>query len=113
MHSLTKFHTSKTHLTTLQTIVQTDDDLALLAQNIHRTNAKRKFYENLAKEPAGFVKRWMSSQQRDLEVVLAESGRGAGEEGSVGEELRRSGVWGGKGARESVGAWLARNSKGV
>ncbi|KAK4543175.1 hypothetical protein LTR36_005725 [Oleoguttula mirabilis] len=126
MHQLTRFHTSKSHLATLQTLVKTDDDLALLAQHIHATNAKRKFHDNLAKDPASFVKRWISSQQRDLEVVLAEATRGGGgaaaggedgqAAGSVGEGFRRGGaegVWGGKGARESVGLWLARNSKGV
>lgn len=108
----TRLHTSKTHLTTLQTLTRTDDDLALLVQKIHHTNAKRKFYENLAKDPATFVKRWVSSQQRDLEMVLAEGMRGGGVE--EGEEWRRGGkggVWGGEGARESVGLWLARNAK--
>lgn len=108
---LTRFHTSKSHLTTLQQIVQTDDDLALLVQKIHHTNAKRKFYDNLAKDPTNFVKRWVSSQQRDLEVILAEATRGGGEDAG-GEEWRRGGmegVWGSDVARESVGLWLARN----
>ncbi|KAK5126141.1 hypothetical protein LTR85_011496 [Meristemomyces frigidus] len=122
VHRLTRFHTSKSHLTTLQTLVKTDDDLALLAQSIRHTNAKRKFYDNLAKDPAAFVKRWVSSQQRDLEVLLAEGARGWGgggggggeDAGVVGEGFRKGGVegvWGGRGARESVGLWLARNSK--
>ena len=93
--------------------MQTDDDLALLVQKIQQTNAKRKFYDNLAKDPTNFVKRWISSQQRDLEVIMAEATRGGGEDGS-GEEWRRGGqdgVWGSQLARESVGMWLARNSK--
>lgn len=113
LHQLTRFHTSKTHLNDLQTIVKTDDDLALLVQKIHQTNAKRKFYNNLAKDPSSFIKRWVSSQQRDLEVVLAEATRGGGED-ATGEEFRRGGrdgVWGSELARESVGLWLARNSK--
>ena len=114
MHQLTRFHTSKSHLSTLQTIVKTDDDLALLVQKIHQTNAKRKFYDNLSKDPTNFVKRWISSQQRDLEVVLAEATRGGGEDGGAGEEFRRGGVegvWGSQMARESVGLLLARASK--
>jgi SWI/SNF-related matrix-associated actin-dependent regulator of chromatin subfamily D len=104
-------------LQSLQTIVQHDDKLALLVQKINQTNAKRKFYDNLAKDPANFVKRWVSSQQRDLEVVLAEAtrggGLGGGEEGAS-EEWRRGGeggLWGTKLARESVGLWCARQGK--
>jgi len=93
--------------------VTTDDELAVLVQKLHQTNAKRKFYENLAKDPTSFIKRWISSQQRDLEVILAEATRGGGEEG-MSEEWRRGGndgVWGSQQARESVGLWLARNGK--
>jgi SWI/SNF-related matrix-associated actin-dependent regulator of chromatin subfamily D len=87
--------------------------LALLVQKIHQTNAKRKFYNNLAKDPASFVKRWISSQQRDLEAILAEATHGGGED-ATNEEFRRGGkdsVWGSELARESVGLWLARNQK--
>lgn len=111
-HTLTRFHTSKQHLSTLQTIVKTDDDLALLVQKLHQTNAKRKFYDNLAKDPASFVRRWVSSQRRDLEVLLAERGGEYGRDGGVGGGGGGGGgVWGGKGARESVGAWLSREGK--
>lgn len=112
-HQLTKFHSSKTHLNDLQSIIKTDEDLALLVQKTHQTNAKRKFYNNLAKDPASFVKRWVSSQQRDLEVILAEASRGGGED-ATNEEFRRGGkdgVWGSELARESVGLWLARTQK--
>ncbi|KAK4999177.1 SWI/SNF and RSC complex subunit Ssr3 [Elasticomyces elasticus] len=101
---------SPTHLANLQQIVQLDDALALTVQKINHTNAKRKFYDSLSRDPARFVKRWISSQQRDLEVILAEATRGGGEDGS-GEEFRRGGpdgVWGTSLARESVGLWLAR-----
>lgn len=113
LHQLTRFHTSKAHIGDLQTIVRTDDELALLVQKIHQTNAKRKFYDNLAKDPTSFVKRWISSQQRDLEVILAEATRGGGED-ATNEEFRRGGrdgVWGSELARESVGLWLARNNQ--
>ncbi|KAL2352703.1 SWI-SNF complex subunit [Cryomyces antarcticus] len=102
------------YLSTLTAISSLDDALALTIQKINQTNAKRKFFESLAREPAGFVKRWISSQKRDLEVIAGEAGRAGGEDGSIGEEFRRGGresVWGGEIARESVGLWLAKGSK--
>lgn len=102
---------SASHLTNLKAIAALDDDLAIIVQNISHSNQKRKFYDSLSRDPANFVRRWVSSQQRDLEVILAEAGRGAGEEGYAGEEFRRGGsesVWAGSQARESVGLWLAR-----
>ncbi|TKA66023.1 hypothetical protein B0A49_10501 [Cryomyces minteri] len=102
------------YLSTLTAISNLDDALALTIQKINQTNAKRKFFESLAREPAGFVKRWISSQKRDLEVIVGEAGRAGGEDGSIGEEFRRGGresVWGGEIARESVGLWLAKGSK--
>lgn len=115
---LTRFHqnhqSSPQHIKTLQQITSLDSDLALLVQQIHHTNAKRKFYENLAKDPVGFVKRWTSSQRRDLEVVLAEERNGGLEatgNGVMAQEWRKGGedgVWGSTIAKESVGLWLAR-----
>lgn len=104
-------HSSPSHLANLRVITQLDDDLALMVQKINHTNAKRKFYDSLARDPTSFIKRWVSSQQRDLEVVLAEGGRGNGVEEWAGEEFRRGGkdsMWGGTLAKESVGLWLAR-----
>lgn len=108
----------------MRDIVGLDDDLALLVQQVNQTNAKRKFYDNLGKDPANFLKRWTSSQQRDLEVILAEAtrgggsgglgGLGAGEEMGASEEWRRggeNGLWGSVGAKEGVGLWLARQGK--
>ncbi|KAK0257192.1 hypothetical protein B0A54_13484 [Friedmanniomyces endolithicus] len=116
--ALTKFHTSKTHLATLRSIVQTDDDLAVLVQKIQSTNGKRKFYDSLSRDPANFVRRWVGSQGRDLGVIAAEGGGrgggGSGDDAGLGEEWRRGGedgIWGGVGAREGVGMWLARNGK--
>lgn len=110
---LTKLQNHRSHINELQTIIRTDEDLALLVQKIHNTNAKRKFYENLSKDPANFVKRWFSSQIRDQDVILAENLRGGGEEGP-GEFYGKGGndgLWGTQQAQESVGLWLARNTK--
>ncbi|TKA81529.1 hypothetical protein B0A55_02985 [Friedmanniomyces simplex] len=118
--ALTKFHTSKTHLATLRSIVQADDDLAVLVQKIQSTNGKRKFYDSLSRDPGTFVRRWVGSQRRDLGVITAEGGGrgggGSGDDGGLGEEWRRGGVegvWGGQGAREGVGLWLARGGAKV
>lgn len=99
----------------LKAMTAIDDDIALLVQKMNNVNAKRHFYEDLALDPTQFIKRWMSSQQRDLEVVLAEGGRGVGdtrEDGMPMDVFRTGGtqgIWGGDLARESVGLWLARN----
>lgn len=111
-------------MNTLKDIVAYDDDIALLVQKLNQTNAKRKFYENLSKDPTNFLKRWISSQQRDLEVILAEATRGggsgglgalgSGEDMGASDEWRRGGeggLWGSVGAREGVGLWLARQGK--
>lgn len=116
-NQLHRFQTTKS-LKELHNILQIDDDLALLVQKMHATNAKRKFYDRLSKDPAAFVQRWISSQQRDLEVIMAEATRagvaGAEEPPSATEAMRKGGaegVWGSDLARESVGMWLARNGK--
>ncbi|GAB7357614.1 hypothetical protein MBLNU459_g0114t1 [Dothideomycetes sp. NU459] len=104
-------HSSPSHLASLRAITQLDDDLALMVQKVNHTNAKRKFYDSLARDPTSFIKRWVSSQQRDLEVILAEGGRGNGVEEWAGEEFRKGGkdsIWAGTLAKESVGLWLAR-----
>lgn len=104
-------HSSPSHLANLKAITQLDDDLALLVQKVQHVNARRKFHDAMARDPAAFIKRWIDSQRRDLEVIAAEGGRGLGDEGYPGEEFRRGGeqgVWGGRLARESVGLWLAR-----
>lgn len=108
--AMQKLQHQPSHVQALQSIIATDDQLALLVQKLHESNGKRKFYDNLSKDPANFVKRWTSSQKRDLEVILAEATRGGGEDGQS-EEFRRGGkdgVWGGGLAKESVGLWLAR-----
>ncbi|KAH0087391.1 hypothetical protein KCU66_g18404, partial [Aureobasidium melanogenum] len=90
---------------------QVNDDTALLLEKARHLNSKRKFLLSLSRDPATFVKRWTSSQQRDLEIILAEAGRGGGDEGYAGEEFRRGGkdgAWGTDLAREAVGLWLAR-----
>jgi SWI/SNF-related matrix-associated actin-dependent regulator of chromatin subfamily D len=55
----------------------------------------------------------MSSQKRDLEVLMGEATRGGGEDAS-GEEWRRGGpasVWGTENVRESVNLLLSARSR--
>ncbi|KAK8218859.1 SWI-SNF complex subunit, partial [Phyllosticta capitalensis] len=97
-------------MTTLTQIAQLDDQLAHLVQALHHSKAKHAFYTSFAADPVAFVKRWISSQQRDLEVILGEATRGGGED-VASDEWRRGGadgVWGSDKATEGVGIWLAR-----
>jgi len=108
----TLFH-SQQNLRLLEEISSIDDQLALVVQAVHQSKAKHGFYEAMAKDPVGFMKRWISSQRRDMEVILGENTRGMGssDDGGLGEEWRRGGadgVWGGDVAKESVGLFLAR-----
>lgn len=55
-------------------------------------------------DPVAFIKRWMGSQRRDLEVILGEATRGGGEDGT-GPEWRRggaNGAWDTTVAKESA-----------
>ncbi|KAI9655179.1 MAG: SWI/SNF complex component snf12 [Bathelium mastoideum] len=103
---------SPTHLHALQRIAQLDDQLATTVQALATEKAKHGFLASMARDPVRFVRRWVSSQRRDLEVLMGEAtrGAGAGEDGSA-EEFRRGGregVWGGELARESVALWSSR-----
>ncbi|EOD43504.1 putative swi-snf complex subunit protein [Neofusicoccum parvum UCRNP2] len=97
----------------LNQIASLDESLALAVQAIQHSKAKHAFYTAMSTDPVVFVKRWISSQQRDLEVILGEATRGGGED-VASEEFRRGGqegVWGGDRALESVGLWLAKAGK--
>jgi SWI/SNF-related matrix-associated actin-dependent regulator of chromatin subfamily D len=65
-------------------------------------------------DPVNFVKRWMSSQKRDLEMILGEATRGGGEDGSGAEFQRggRDGVWGSEVVMEAVRYKLAKDATG-
>jgi SWI/SNF-related matrix-associated actin-dependent regulator of chromatin subfamily D len=103
---------SPRHVANLKKIAQVNDDSALLLEKARHLNSKRKFFVSLSRDPATFVKRWTSSQQRDLEIILAEASRaGNSDEANAAEEFRKGGkdgAWGTDLAREAVGLWLAR-----
>ncbi|KAI0107069.1 hypothetical protein GGR51DRAFT_165318 [Nemania sp. FL0031] len=94
----------------LKEVATLDEQLAVIIQAIHVSKAKHGFLKSLSEDPATFVRDWLSSQKRDLEVILGEAVRGGGED-ATGDEWRKGGkdsVWGTVNARESVNALLSR-----
>jgi SWI/SNF-related matrix-associated actin-dependent regulator of chromatin subfamily D len=96
---------------TLRQISQLDDQLAIIIQALAHSKAKHSFYKSMQGDPVNFVKRWMSSQKRDLEVILGEATRGGGEDGSAPEFQRggSEGVWGTQVVKEAVRYKLAKD----
>lgn len=87
-----------------------DDQLATIVQAIHVSKAKHAFLASLSEDPATFVKDWLSSQKRDLDIIMGEAIRGGGEN-STGDEWRKGGrdsIWNTLNAKESVTMMLAR-----
>lgn len=94
----------------LREVAGLDDQLAHLVQAIAASRAKHTFLSSMAEDPANFVRGWLSSQKRDLEVVMGEAMRGGGDDAS-GEEWRRGGkegIWATQNARESVNVLLSK-----
>jgi len=99
---------------TLHSIRALDSSVALTIQALQASKAKHAFMDSMSKDPAGFLKRWMGSQRRDMEVMLGERW-GVDEGGMQGREWRRGGgggVWGTEGVRESVGLMVSKETKG-
>ncbi|KAF7558371.1 hypothetical protein G7046_g5778 [Stylonectria norvegica] len=98
------------YATMLKDVTALDDHLAKVVQAIAVSKAKHSFFMSLSEDPANFVKNWLSSQKRDLEVIMGEASRGGGEHAS-GDEWRRGGkdsVWATQNARESVNVLLSK-----
>lgn len=94
----------------LKDISSLDEQLARLIQATAVSKAKHAFFTSLSEDPAQFLKTWLGSQKRDLEVILGDTGRGAGDI-LTAEEWRRGGadsVWTTQNARESVNILLSR-----
>lgn len=91
----------------LRQINALDEQLAVVIQAIQHHKAKHTFYKNFNRDPVGFLKKWYSSQQRDLSVILGEMERGdvAGLEFAKGG---KDGIWGSEIVSEAVRYKLAR-----
>lgn len=97
------------HAPSLHNIARTDDQIASLVQSMAHSKAKHAFFTSMSKDPANFVKRWISSQKRDLDVVLGSSQWG--EEDWQDASWRKGGLdgpWGSREAWEGVGTYLTR-----
>ncbi|KAJ9132594.1 26S proteasome regulatory subunit N6 [Pleurostoma richardsiae] len=98
------------YATMLKEVASLDEHLALLIQAISAAKAKHSFFMGYYKDPANFVRNWLSSQKRDLEIIMGEAPRGGGED-ATGDEWRKGGrhsVWGTQNARESVNVMLSK-----
>lgn len=95
----------------LHQIGELDDNIALEMQALSESKSRHTFFTAMSKDPVNFINRWMSSQQRDLEIILGEATRGGGEDG-ISDEWRRGGpegVWGSVSAQETIKVMLGKN----
>jgi chromatin remodeling complex protein RSC6 len=98
------------YATMLKEVMGLDDQLAKLVQAIAVSKAKHSFFNSLSEDPTNFIRNWLSSQKRDLEVIMGEATRG-GSELATGDEWRLGGknsVWTTQNARESVNVLLSK-----
>jgi SWI/SNF-related matrix-associated actin-dependent regulator of chromatin subfamily D len=92
------------HINTLQQIKKIDDELAVIIQAIHHHKARWDFFKACEKDPINFMKNWLSSQKRDLSIIMGEADRGD----VAGMEFAGSDVWNSEAVREAVRYRLAR-----
>lgn len=107
---LMQFIHNPQYVSMLKEIAGLDDKLSLIIQAIADSKSKHSFFESISKDPATFIRNWLSSQKRDLEVIMGEANRGGGED-ATGDEWRKGGrdsVWATTNARESVSVMLAK-----
>lgn len=98
---------------TLREVLTMNDHLSILVQKISNSKSKHAFFDALSKNPTEFIARWLSSQQRDLEIIAGEAVRGGGED-AAGDEWRRGGknsIWGSDNVRESVNLLVGQRPK--
>jgi SWI/SNF-related matrix-associated actin-dependent regulator of chromatin subfamily D len=88
----------------LKDIAQLDADIALAVQGMYSSKAKIDFMDQLGNDPVNFVKKWISAQRADEEIILGEE-KGRGPEWSRGGP---NGIWGSDSVREGVSLVLAR-----
>ncbi|KAF4125950.1 SWI/SNF-related matrix-associated actin-dependent regulator of chromatin subfamily D [Geosmithia morbida] len=94
----------------LKEVTGLDEQLARIVQAVGVSKAKHSFFTSLSEDPANFVRNWLSSQKRDLDIIMGESTR-AGYDNVAGDEWRRGGagsIWDSQSARESVNVFLSK-----
>jgi SWI/SNF-related matrix-associated actin-dependent regulator of chromatin subfamily D len=99
---------SPAYISVLREIHAIDDQIAVLVQAINHSKAKRDFWKAMAEDPAEFVKRWVSSQKRDLDTLQGEAPGRTVEE----DEVRKAVQWKDRVA-ESVYMLLAKQRPGA
>lgn len=109
-----RFLTNPEHAKTFKLIKEKDEEICLLIQALKMSKSRWDFFSGIAKDPAGYLLKWLSSQQRDLEVMMGDAQRGGGEE-AQGEEWRRGGddsVWKTEAVRQAAQMLLASEKRG-
>jgi hypothetical protein len=104
------FITDPTYGGMLKEVATLDDQLAKVMQAVSMSKAKHSFFTSLGADPVNFLRNWLSSQTRDLEVINGEGTRGGGED-ATGDEWRQGGkdsVWSTQNARESINVMLSK-----
>jgi SWI/SNF-related matrix-associated actin-dependent regulator of chromatin subfamily D len=107
------FNTNPSYTRTLIDIGKYNEEIAVKIQALAHSKAKHTFFTSLSKDPGTFLRKWTSSQRRDLEVMMGDATRGGGED-ATGEEWRRGGpnsVWGTENVRESVNLMLSSRAR--
>jgi SWI/SNF-related matrix-associated actin-dependent regulator of chromatin subfamily D len=88
----------------LKEIAQLDSDIALVVQAMSSSKGYIAFMREFAEDPIEFFKRWVSSQNADKAVLLAEEKPWGGEWKKGGEDS----IWTSQAARDGVTVMLAR-----
>ncbi|KIW46516.1 uncharacterized protein PV06_02184 [Exophiala oligosperma] len=88
-------------------ISRINDEIAVLVQAIRHSKARWKFFTAMSKDPIDTTEKWLTSQKRDLSVVLGEP-----ERGDVAGLEFMSEVWGSDLVREAVRYRLAKMDVG-
>ena len=107
--NMTKFYHNPAFHDMLKEVAQRDEQIVTLINALVEHKARHEFMAAMEADPVNFIRTWLSSQKRDLEVILAEAPRGGVE--PTGDEWRMGGpdsVWGTPNARESVNVLLSK-----
>lgn len=94
----------------LKEVTELDGQLGRLVQAIAVSHAKHSFFNSLSEDPATFIRNWLSSQKRDLDIIFGETARSGA--AVTGDEWRKGGkdsIWATSNARESVNVLLSKH----